>query len=138
MTGTSGTAAPADRDDVGPVPALTVVRGSVPGGPDAASAGTMASALAQLHDAVSRALSAPVAGGHGGGVLMVVETDEPRSQSAVCLAVTAMCRSFAREYAGRAVRVNAVLTAGAAPSELLEFVAGPAAGLVTGAVFDAR
>lgn len=123
--------------DIGPVPPTVTVRGTVPGGLDAAADGSTAAALAELYDAARTAVVA-AAGADGGGVLIVVETDEPRHGSMVEHALGAMCRSLAREYGRHAVRVNAALVSGSEPTALLEFVASPAAVLLTGAVFDTR
>lgn len=133
----AGITTPGVPTDIGPVPATVTVRGTVPAGLDAATAGTTATALAELYDAARDAVVAGAAEA-GGGVLLVVDTDEPRSDSVVAHALGAMSRSLARESGYRGVRVNAVVTSGTEPTAMLDFIASPAAVLLTGAVFDTR
>lgn len=125
------------RTDIGSVPATVMVHGSVPSGLEAVTGGATAAALAELYDAARDAVVAAETAA-GGGVLVVVTTDEPRHGRVIGSAVAAMGRSLAREYGHAGVRVNAVITTGSQPDALIAFVAGPAAALLTGAVFDAR
>lgn len=100
----------------------------------------MADDLGELFIDIRDQIAPMAAGGRGGGVLVLVRTDEPPSAEVVTNAVRALVRSLARESGASGVRVNAVVTATgrADPAPMLEFLAGPSATALTGAVFDVR
>ena len=105
---------------------------------DDLSSGRMAEALAEVFISVRDVAESITERGEGGGVLLIVTTDEPPASQVVTNALRALVRGLAREYAPVAVRINAVVGVVPSPSPLLEFLAGPAASVLTGAVFDLR
>ncbi|MQA03277.1 MAG: SDR family oxidoreductase [Streptosporangiales bacterium] len=114
---------------------VTVVRGRCPAGVDAVVSAATAEALTELFVRVRDEL---VATADGGGVLVVVQTEEPCADGTVRAAVGALVRSLAREYADRRCRVNVVLVGAADVSAMEDFLTSPAAVMLTGAVLDAR
>jgi hypothetical protein len=126
-----------------PVPdplTATLVAGACRGGPAAAASGQLADDLGELFIDIRDRVAPIAAAGRGGGVLVLVRTDEPPPTEVVTNAVRALVRGLARETGASGVRVNAVVTATgrADPAPMVEFLSGPAATALTGAVFDVR
>ncbi|MFC7496962.1 MULTISPECIES: hypothetical protein [unclassified Nocardioides] len=118
----------------------TLVVGSARGGLAAVTSGHLADDLGTLFLDVREVVTALAAAGRGGGVLVLVRTDEAPPANVVANAVRALVRGLARESGTDGVRVNAVVSATgqADPRPMLEFLAGPAATVLTGAVLDVR
>lgn len=119
----------------GQVLAASVVRWHCPAAGGAVASGVTAQALTELFTQLRDEL---VRTPDTGGVLVLVRTDEASPDGTVVAAVSALVRSLTREFAVRRCRVNAVVVGAHEPRAMQEFLAGPAAALLTGAVFDAR
>jgi len=117
----------------------TVLTATCSGDLDAVTSGRTAGRLGELFIHVRDVATSIAARGYGGGVLLVVAAEEPPESQIVANAVRALVRGLAREYAPDAVRINAVVGAATPdPGALLDFLAGPAATILTGALFDLR
>lgn len=116
----------------------TVLSTTCSGDLDELTSGQTAVRLGELFITGRDAAASIVERGAGGGVLLVVATDEPPGSHVVPNAVRALVRGLAREYGVDAVRINAVVAATLAPGAVLDFLAGPAATILTGVVFDLR
>jgi hypothetical protein len=116
----------------------TVLTATCSGELDDVTSGRTAEQLGELFISLRDAAASIAGHGDGGGVLLVVATDEPPGSQVVANAVRALVRGLAREYGSSAVRINAVVSAAPVTGALLDFLAGPAATVLTGAVFDLR
>lgn len=102
------------------------------GGLDAAADGDVARRLGDAFETVRDAMPRLAAG--DGVLIRCTTTDAP----ALTGAVRSLCRSLAREAAGRGVRVNAILaTPDADVDALVAFLGSPASVMCTGAVLEA-